>query len=109
MSDREEVSDGIRAMIGNIDVGLALELEGTLEKTLADYEREHEELVRRACDVPDSHMDMRDVIQCTFLGHVLSRLERSKGRLQTERLVATLLEQFETARQQVGQLMGTPP
>lgn len=101
-------SPNLRAMLGNIDVQLALDLEGKLEKALSDFERDHESLVRKACDVPDSHLDLRDVVQCTFLGHVLSRLEARKGRLQTERLVAALLEQFETARQQASSLLGRP-
>lgn len=94
-------------MTEGIDVPVAVELEKALEKALAAFEAEHAELVRKACDVPDSHMELRDVVWCTFLGHVLQRVEASKGRAHVERLVAVLLDQFVMARTQVARLMGT--
>lgn len=97
----------LREMTQGIDVPLAVELETALERALAAFETEHAELVRKACDVPDSHMDLRDVVWCTFLGHVLQRLEGKRGRAHVERLTTVLLDQFVMARQQVAKLMGT--
>lgn len=97
----------MRALLGDVDVGLALELDGALNRSLTTFEREHEQLLRLSCQVPAEHTDIRDVVWTTFLGHVLARLEAKKGRLQMERVVANLLESFELARQHSSALMAS--
>ena len=96
----------IRAIIAGVDVPRALKLEGAIDKALTEFEREHEALVQATCAVPGVELDGRGLVHCAFLGSILARLERAQGRLAAEKLVATLLEQFETARQQVGSFVG---
>ena len=98
----------LRDAVQGLDVPLAVALETALERSLGDFARDHEKLVRAACDVPDSNMDLREVVLCTFFGHVLCRLEQSRGRVQTALLADTLLEQFERARGHVGVLTAPP-
>lgn len=100
-------AEALREMTKDIDVPLAVELEKALEKALGTFAAEHGVLVRQACDVPDSHSDLADVIWSTFLGHTLQRLEARKGRAQVERLVSVLLDQFVASREHVAKLMGT--
>jgi len=72
----------------------ALELARRLDETLARFAFEHASLLRNACDVPRHVPDLEGVVVCTFLGHTLRRLLKERGRIATERLALTILEQL---------------
>jgi hypothetical protein len=72
----------------------ALELARRLDETIARFAVEHASLLRNACDVPSHVAQLDGVVVCTFLGHTLHRLLKDRGRVATERLALTILEQL---------------
>jgi hypothetical protein len=75
----------------------AIELTHALDRALDAFAREHEALLRKACNVaPDvPSQKMRSVLVITMLGHVVSLVRRKEGNASVAQIVETLLEQLD--------------
>lgn len=96
----------LEALLNGVSIERAVALGTVLDRALSDVCTEHGALVRETCDVPDSGNDLIQVVECTFLGHIVARLEARHGRPVVERIVGSMLDQFVSARLQVTAIMG---
>lgn len=80
----------------------AVELATVLDQALQRFADEHGELVRRACEVPDSITELDMVVACTFLGHTIEIVRKAHGHQHAENVALAVLGQLEGASAKAG-------
>lgn len=73
---------------------LAVELAHVLNGALQQVAKEHEALVRRACNVP-ADMPVTGPVIMSMLAHCLSTLHEQRGRAFTDARVKAILDEFD--------------
>jgi hypothetical protein len=86
-------NEGIEA--GAVERSAAKELGEAMNQALRSFMVEHEALIRRACQVPDSVTKLEHVVVCGFLGHTLEQLRLASNRTHVDQVVSLVLDQLE--------------